>query len=190
MAERPEIETAVGSYRRALEWCSEIALDARMSPLAVRLASALARIFAEENGICIDVRAIVERFKVTDREASKARAELIALGYLDALVAEDGVHHWISFPTGEQAPKFEETDQDFKTHARRRAGLKRKWLEMLPGASDAELLLLGVEAIQSGEAGLFDLSAIVGAPATSILGDFERIAGRKATARDWHGGTF
>lgn len=190
MADRPEIETAVGSYRRALEWSSEIALDARMSPLAVRLASALARIFAEENGICIDVRAIVDRFKVGDREASRARAQLIAFGYLDAVVVEDGIHHWISFPTGEQAPTFEETDSDFKIHARRRAGLKRKWLEMLPGASDAELMLLGVAAIQAGEAGLYDVAAIVGAPATTILGDFERIAGRKATARDWHGWAF
>jgi hypothetical protein len=190
MAERSEIETAIGSYRRALEWSAEIALDPRMSPLAIRLASALATIFAAENGIRIDVCAIVDRFKVNDREACRARAELIAFGYLDAGVVEDGIHHWLAFPTGEPAPAFEETDQDFKTHARRRALLKRKWLEMLPGASDAELLLLGVEAINSGEAGLFDLAAILGAPATVIVGDFERIAGRKATASDWNGSAF
>lgn len=171
-------------------WAAVAGMDMRLSPAAIRFATLFAHLQDERPGeaIAINIGYAARKFGVTQSAILKSLSTLVALGYMQA-IEENGRTRYLfrepesSFP---QNP-WEEEPGEAKRNAGRRRALKRRVEKILPGADARETFTIGCELVMRGEATLFDIASLIGAPASRLVDDFERIAGRKATERDFNG---
>lgn len=170
------------------KWTGAAAFDVNLSPLALRFACLYGSWAAEKPGesIGINYAFAAEKFRVPESAIIRALSELCARGYLVATSVDGKILYVAAEPDMPGGPiPWEETPEEITRSAKRRRALKKRILEALPNATLQELFAFGADLVLQRKASLFDLAALVETPASAIVPDFERLADRRVTKRDF-----